>query len=156
VHYEEGIGLRFGPLGRLFGGFTGAGGRHRVRRAWDALKKNVRDGDAVIDVVGFSRGSALALEFALWTGTQPIEGLPPPVVRFLGLWDTVFSFGLPGNNINIGWTMSLPDKVDKCFHAMALDERRHTFPLTRLSVQVPDATGEGKLYELWFRGVHSD
>src|SRR5262249_29454896 len=41
-------------------------------------------------------------------------------------------------------------------HAMALDERRHTFPLTRLSVQVPDATGEGKLYELWFRGVHSD
>lgn len=157
VHYIEGVGVRFGILGRIAGGITGAGGRKRVEEAWSALKKNVAKGDANIDVVGFSRGAALALEFAEWVQKKPIKGQPgPPPIRFLGLWDTVHSFGLPGNSINIGWAMSLPRNVRKCYHALALDERRHTFPLTRLSTQVPNAAGEGRLYEVWFRGVHSD
>jgi len=53
-------------------------------------------------------------------------------VRFVGVWDTVASFGLPGNNLNIGWQLTLPPNVKRCYHAMALDERRGNFPLTRI------------------------
>jgi len=155
VHYVEGVGVRFGLLGRVFGGIAGAGGWARIRSARQALAENLARGDSVIDVIGFSRGAALALEFAERTLTMPARGAPLQV-RFLGLWDTVHSFGIPGNSINLGWEMTLPGNVRKCFHALALDERRHSFPLTRLSTQVADATREGRLYEVWFRGVHSD
>lgn len=40
----------------------------------------------------------------------------------------------------------MPDIVDHCVHALALDERRETFTPTR--------TPNGD--EVWFRGVHSD
>jgi hypothetical protein len=40
----------------------------------------------------------------------------------------------------------VPDIVDRCYHALALDERRRTFLCTR--------TPNG--YEVWFRGAHSD
>src|SRR5512138_1013973 len=39
---------------------------------------------------------------------------------------------------------------------MALEERRHTFHLHRLNARVEDADAEGRLFEVWFRGVHSD
>jgi uncharacterized protein (DUF2235 family) len=77
-------------------------------------------------------------------------------VRFLGLWDVVASFGIPGNEINIGWTLTLPDNVKKCYHAMALDERRGNFPLTRVQAAAEGLPTEGRLQEVWFRGVHSD
>jgi len=76
-------------------------------------------------------------------------------VRFLGLWDVVASFGLPGNAFNIGWTLSLPPNVQRCAHAMALDERRGNFPLER--VRKPDRSADPRrVEEVWFRGVHSD
>jgi uncharacterized protein (DUF2235 family) len=136
---------------------SGVGGRGRLLKAWKKLVENFARGDTVIDIVGFSRGAGVAIEFAEWTRSKKAKGhgVPRPV-RFLGLWDTVYSFGLPGNSVNIGWHMSLPDNVEKCFHALALDERRRTFPLTRLSARVADAGQDGRLYEVWFRGVHSD
>ena len=66
------------------------------------------------------------------------------------------SFGIPGNDINIGWTLTLPDNVRKCCHAMALDERRGNFPLTRVQTAVGGLSPTGRLQEIWFRGVHSD
>jgi hypothetical protein len=53
---------------------------------------------------------------------------------------------LPTQETNFGHKLSLPDNVEYCFHAMAMDERRQTFRITRL------LNG----YEVWFRGVHSD
>ncbi|HET9480625.1 MAG TPA: DUF2235 domain-containing protein [Candidatus Polarisedimenticolia bacterium] len=157
VCYQEGVGVRFGPLGKVVGGLTGAGGRTRLRRAWNRLLDNLEEGDATVDIVGFSRGAALALEFAEWIARKRLRGAcPRPKVRFLGLWDTVHSFGVPGNNINLGWAMNLPGSVEKCFHALALDEMRRTFPPTRLAARVDRAQQEGRLYEVWFRGVHSD
>jgi Uncharacterized alpha/beta hydrolase domain (DUF2235) len=72
------------------------------------------------------------------------------------LWDTVPSFGIPSIKLNIGWDLDLPDEVGRCYHALALDERRHTFGLHRLEAKVNDSTQPGRLFELWFRGVHSD
>jgi uncharacterized protein (DUF2235 family) len=140
--YYSGPGTRLGWVGRIAGGLTGAGGHTRVREALKAVQRNIARGDSTIDVVGFSRGAALALHFA--------NSLAPCVrVRFLGLWDTVPSFGVPGNSIDIGWKLDMPLWVDHCFHAMALDETRYNFLLHRLP---PNP----RLSQVWFRGAHSD
>ena len=142
VFYLPGVGTRFGWLGHILGAVTGMGGHRRVREALDAFRRNRIAGDCTVDVVGFSRGAALALHFA---NTLP-EGT---TVRFLGLFDTVPSFGIPGNNIDLGWNLGFPPAAQHCCHAMALNETRYNFPLHRLE---PNP----RLNEVWFRGVHSD
>lgn len=154
--YVEGVGTRFGIVGRVFGGVFGAGGKQRVEEAYEALEKNFREGDRVIDIIGFSRGAALALDFANKVHAEGVPGAPQPEIRFVGVWDVVPSFGIPGNDINLGYVLTLPESVKKCFHAMALDERRQNFGVQRVVTTVADATAEGRIYEVWFRGVHSD
>jgi uncharacterized protein (DUF2235 family) len=148
--YYKGIGTRFGEFGRILGGVTGAGGRDRVKDAVEAYDRNRANGDTVVDVVGFSRGSALALEFVNKVCRKGA------IVRFVGIWDCVPSFGVAAIPLNIGWDLDVPDQVAKCYHAMALDERRIDFQLHRPDATVADANQEGRLFELWFRGVHSD
>lgn len=70
------------------------------------------------------------------------------------MWDIVSQFGLPGRNVNAGHDLSIPRNLKNYFHAMALDETRALFPLTRLR-PLP-AGGPRHLQEVWFRGVHSD
>lgn len=154
--YREGVGTEFGLIGRVFGGAKGFGGHRRVKEGYARLEKNFRNGDKTIDIVGFSRGAALALHFANTIADQGVNGEKAPAIRFLGLWDTVASFGIPGNDINLGYKLYVPGNVKKCFHALALDERRFTFTPERLSATVDDAGEDGRLYEVWFRGVHSD
>jgi uncharacterized protein (DUF2235 family) len=149
--YLEGVGTRAGFIGRLLGGVAGLGARPRIREAMKQLEKNFEAGDRTVDIVGFSRGAALALHFANEVDDE-MDGAP---IRFLGLWDVVASFGLPGNDLNVGWHLTLPANVARCCHAMALDERRGNFEPTR--VEAPRGqTTDGRLEEVWFRGVHSD
>jgi len=150
--YRPGVGTRFGKLGKIFGGLFGAGADQRLDEMLKELESNFADGDRVIDIIGFSRGAALALEFANMVNDKK-QGAP---IRFVGLWDTVASFGLPGNRINIGHKLTLPDNVEHCFHAMSLDERRGNFPLTRVKALKGGQPIEGRAEEVWFRGVHSD
>lgn len=150
--YMEGIGIRKGFLGKLIGGLTGAGGRSRIREALTQLTQNMAAGDRTVDIVGFSRGAALALHFA----HQVEQKYADADIRFVGLWDTVASFGIPGNRINLGWQLTLADGVKRCYHVMALDERRSAFPLNRVRGKQHQAIGEARLQEIWFRGVHSD
>ncbi|HEX2060650.1 MAG TPA: DUF2235 domain-containing protein [Thermoanaerobaculia bacterium] len=145
--YVPGVGTRFGLLGKIFGTILGAGGRTRIREGLAALEANVAKGDRDVDIVGFSRGAALALHFANEVAERGLT------VRFLGLWDVVGSFGIPFNfgpfqfqRVNVGWKLTLPQGVKHCFHAIALDERRQAFRVTRVA----------GAYEVWFRGVHSD
>jgi uncharacterized protein (DUF2235 family) len=151
--YTAGIGTRFGVLGRVIGGSFGIGGRDRVRAAYEHLKDTWTPGEP-IDVVGFSRGSAVALDFVNHIAKRKhAAGAPQPPVRFVGLFDTVAAFGLPNvgpieeNDLNIGHDLTLPrGGVRHCFHALALDERRRAFSVTRLD----------GAHEVWFRGCHSD
>src|SRR6185312_17055559 len=83
------------------------------------------------------------------------EEQPGAEVRFLGRWDVGACFGLPGNDLNIGWHLTLPDNVKKCYHAMALDERGGNFCLTRVIPRTGGMVGD-RLKEVWFRGGHSD
>ena len=159
VFYQTGVGTRFGRLGRAIGGLTGKGGRSRVRKAVKKLRANLKKGDTTIDIVGFSRGAALALHFANKIEAGEPLGLTPktaPSIRFLGLWDTVPSFGAPSIPANIGWDLDLPDNVDACYHALSLDERRHMFKPERLEARAASADEPARLHEVWFRGVHSD
>ncbi len=150
--YLEGVGTRLSFIGKILGGLAGAGGRIRIKEARKALEKNFEAGDEAIDIVGFSRGAALALHFANKVN-KITNGAP---IRFLGLFDVVASFGVPGNDINIAWKLRLPDNVEHCCHAMALDERRGNFPLTRVRAKAGGRSTVDRLEEVWFRGVHSD
>ena len=154
-HYQRGVGSA-GLLRKVLGTVTGFGGRTFVRRALDKLNDNIERGDTTTDVVGFSRGAALALDFVneIAKGKAKLADGSIPKVRFLGLFDCVPSFGVAIIPLNIGWDLDLPANVEKCFHALALDERRGNFHLHR-----PKVLGErraGCLTEVWFRGVHSD
>lgn len=154
--YKEGLGTRFGPIGTVIGGVFGAGWISRLDETYSVLCDNYVAGDQLIDVVGFSRGSALALQFVNKVYTDGIHkgnsiSAAHPRIRFLALFDVVAAFGVA----NLGGPLAalqplhhlgLPSNVEHCYHAMALDERRRSFEVTR----VPGA------YEVWFRGVHSD
>ena len=149
--YMKGIGTRARSfVGRSFSEAFGIGGHRRVRQALERLENNIDAGDAIVDIAGFSRGAALALSFA-----NEIAGKMKDVdVRFIGLFDVVGEFGLPGEHVNAGHNLNMPRNAHNVFHAMALDESRLLFPLTRLSGSAP-TTGV-VLQEVWFRGVHSD
>jgi uncharacterized protein (DUF2235 family) len=156
--YFTGPGTRHGFVGKALGGLMGLGGRTRVAEAIKRVERKFSEGDYIIDVIGFSRGSAIALHFV--NELAEIGFLPgqhneavQPRVRFLGLWDVVAAFGIPRDvgflkfqKINLFWHLTLPAIVDHCFHALALDERRAAFQPTRVAGS----------YEVWFRGVHSD
>jgi uncharacterized protein (DUF2235 family) len=153
--YIVGVGTHVSFLGRLAGGLFGAGEGKKVDEAYDYLKEAFAK-DPIIDIVGFSRGAATALDFAnrvykarLKDGTG---AMVRPTIRFLGLWDTVAAFGIASlgfyfSRLNVGHHLTLPkDRIEYCFHAMALDERRTSFIVTRVH----------NGYEVWFRGAHSD
>ena len=149
--YIKGIGqLARTRIGRRAGvGASGFGGHRRVRKAMDRLENNIEAGDRTIDIVGFSRGAALAISFA----NEIAKKMPRVSIRFIGVWDIVGQFGAPGEHINAGHDLDFPPNVAHCFHAMALDESRLFFPLTRLG---KGRNTSSKLQEVWFRGVHSD
>lgn len=145
-HIYSGVGTRHGLIVKIFGGAFGAGGKSRVKKALCDLRESSDRGDHEIDIVGFSRGAAIAIDFA---NNLSAAGRS---VRFLGLFDLVASFGIPIDvgikfqSINLGYRLSMPKGVNRCYHALALDERRPYFRPTR----VKWAT------ETWFRGGHSD
>jgi len=149
--YLKGIGtLARSALGEKVAMAFGIGGHRRIRLAMERLENNFDAGDTEIDVIGFSRGAAVAVSFA----NRLAKRFPDVRIRFLGLWDIVGQFGAPGKDVNAGHDLDMPSNVDHCYHAMALDETRLLFPLTRLRRR--NETPPALLHEVWFRGVHSD
>jgi uncharacterized protein (DUF2235 family) len=154
--YVQGVGTKLGLVGKVAGGAFGAGWIDRVEETYSRLCAAYVRGDRTIDIIGFSRGSAIALDFAnkvsgngIRQGSTVVEASPK--IRFLGLFDVVAAFGVA----NLGFAfaefnplhhLKMPATVEHCFHAMALDERRPAFAVTRVA----------GAYETWFRGVHSD
>ena len=154
--YVPGVGTRKGIIGKIFGSVFGSGGQQRIEEAIDILEENFSKGDKEINIIGFSRGAALALEFANEIHEHGVNGEDTPIINFIGIWDTVASFGVPGNNVNLGYTLSVPPNAQRCFHALALDERRQGFPLTRVIQDSYSNTPAREITEVWFRGFHSD
>lgn len=164
--YLNGVGTKLGRIGRIIGGLFGVGGRSRVREMMARLRVEFEEeGDEVIVIIGYSRGAALALHFANLIAESEFkrkgsgETIEGPPIHFLGLFDTVASFGfsldyglIDTQRINIGWDLSVPANVLCCRHALAFDEVRETFRPTRLD---PGGTNPA-IEEVWFRGGHGD
>jgi hypothetical protein len=158
AEYFPGVGsgawfeTKFGKtLDFIFGGAFGIGAKGIVNQAFGRLKKNFEKGDRVIDIVGYSRGAAIARMFAdkTFRDYKKLGNLTePPEIRFVGLFDTVASFGNPFNDNELFFQKNLPRTVKNAFHAMSLDLNRKGFGLDR-------AYGENVL-EVWFRGGHGD
>jgi uncharacterized protein (DUF2235 family) len=153
--FYKGVGTRHGTLGKFVGGAFGVGGHDRVEDAAKDMARQFASGDRDIDIIGFSRGAALAVHFANVIGDSGItvNGVrEDPAIRFLGVFDVVAAFGIPidiglsFNRINLGYKLGLAKAVQRCYHALALDESRKAFRPTRVRGGC----------EVWFRGVHSD
>ncbi len=89
-----------------------------------------------------------------WCGEEAVR------IRFVGVWDTVGSLGIPLQGLR-GLTRQsytfhdteLSGSVQQACHALAIDERRAPFqPTTWLHVPKPGQTVE----QAWFPGVHGD
>jgi len=119
----------------------------------DAYMSDDRIGQTIeIDVVGFSRGAAMARDFAnrvarleaeryWWLKGFCID------LRFLGLWDTVAQFGTNGSD-NHRWQLGIPASVGAAYHAVALNEHRSLFPL--------EGAAGAAVIERGFVGSHAD
>lgn len=138
-----------------------------IEQQWRALLSELATAEAnetiPIDILGFSRGAALARHFgnlvsshvsqdlfefhdaALGTVTACVD------LRFMGLFDSVAQFGLTGSR-NAQYDLAIPAAWGWVAHAAALHERRMLFPLL-------SATGNSRplnVVESPFVGAHSD
>jgi Uncharacterized alpha/beta hydrolase domain (DUF2235) len=113
-------------------------------------------------IFGFSRGAALARAFSnrVAEKLQPaqagyaFEGYPARI-NFLGVFDTVASFGMPGKNWG-GWKtkdLTIPPHAESCHHYVAAHELRFSFPLDLVRDK---GQYHGNMVEKVYPGVHSD
>ena len=118
--FYKGVGTRHGTLGKLVGGAFGVGGHDRIEDATKDVARQFAIGDRDIDIVGFSRGAALAVHFANVIGDSgvTVNGIREnPAIRFLGVFDVVAAFGIPidiglkFNRINLGYKLGLAKAV---------------------------------------------
>jgi uncharacterized protein (DUF2235 family) len=90
-----------------------------------------------------------------------------PSIAFLGLWDTVDAYGVPIKELKIGidkfiWPLSfdnmqLDPRVERAFHALALDDERETFhPLVWDESAEPADAEPKRVNQTWFAGMHSN
>ncbi|HYM36228.1 MAG TPA: DUF2235 domain-containing protein [Steroidobacteraceae bacterium] len=81
--------------------------------------------------------------------------IPNVPIKAVGVWDTVGSLGVPayikGERVDLVRFVDtkLSDKVERGFHAMAIDEQRADFPVT------PWDRRNG-IEQVWFSGAHAD
>lgn len=101
-------------------------------------------------------------------------GRETPVIRFLGLWDTVAAYGLPIDEMTQGvsqwiWPLELPghtlhSSVKRACHALSLDDERTTFhPVlwnerqeTQPTSVATRYTSAERISQVWFVGVHAN
>jgi uncharacterized protein (DUF2235 family) len=82
-----------------------------------------------------------------------------PVIKFLGLWDTVGAHGLPGYVIGDGfkylefYDQVVPNVVNFACQALAIHERTTFFEPCHI---LPNSSGTVTIKETWFPGVHSE
>ncbi|WGE78117.1 DUF2235 domain-containing protein [Actinobacillus equuli subsp. haemolyticus] len=179
--YIEGVGTKDNASDSKIDKGTVSGGAKRINRAIKEIRalraKFPKDEYKLyIDVLGFSRGASLARDFInllnKFENNKPLGHK----FKFVGLFDTVGSFGNAGDDKNYkpidenqdseGWALwseifGTPSaekyepynlnlsrqSAKKIVHFVALDEYRKNFPLT-------DIEGAGETYR--FIGAHSD
>ena len=146
--YVTGPGSRGIWLNRLYEGVTGSGGKDRIYDAFEIWKYWQSRGSKETIIIGSSRGAVMAREFANQVSEANGE------IDFLGIYDSVGSFGLPINMTDIGYRKQIPSGVKYCAHALSIDEKRFTFRVVR--AEPAKTNTQTDIQESWFPGVHSD
>jgi len=145
-------------------GFTGL--LAKVKRALDEISKKRKDvvnkdeyvAGVEVNVFGFSRGAATARHFVSTKRSEIAMKLSTSKVNviftFVGLFDTVSSFGIDLNFENDTKELSLDmgGKAKKVLQLKALYEYRANFSLTDITSSIQAGVG----YELGLPGAHSD
>lgn len=175
LRYNDGVGTR--QYESFIGSALGVGLEERIQEGYVFLQQeilNARDDGFIprIYLFGFSRGAFAARWLA---SLIHFSGIPKDQVserpgmkncfegdvsaaeklktsgkyydirvEMLGVWDTVQT--TPTSDFGIS---ELPGNVTCAYHAMAIDETRSLFPVSRFK---PDK----RVTEVWFSGVHAD
>lgn len=171
--YTEGIGTADKKSDQVFpGGAMGEsiliylrGIKDKVQRGIVQMKekakekyfdKNIKIGKVTINVFGFSRGAAAARYFmsqeTLIQIRLKLKSSKDVTFNFIGLYDTVASFGVMHINDVYELNLDIGGKAKKVIHLTALDEYRENFKLTNINSSIKAGVG----YELAIPGVHSD
>ena len=90
---------------------------------------------------------------------------PPPIIEFVGVWDTVDAYGLPVDELTRAWDKviwpltakdrNLSKRIKRARHALALDEQRESFEPMLWNEEGGDE-GDERILQVWFPGVHSN
>ncbi|MBD1364586.1 DUF2235 domain-containing protein [Mucilaginibacter sp. ZT4R22] len=119
--------------------------------------KRIKEAYALYRDSNIRPGDAAAVEFRN-TYSQPYAN-----VKFIGVWDTVGSLGIPfmvmQNKRKYQFhDTTLSSHVDFAYHALAVDEQRKNFmpTLWRESENVAEKNPNQKMEQRWFPGVHSN
>lgn len=137
------------------------------------IYSNDPQANIIVNTIGFSRGAAESLDF----GNLVQQGVPipgefdangqsltysgdqAPQIGAMVLYDPVASFGIAGNDINLGYELNIPSSAEHVLEITARDESRLFFPLTS-AVNPNEETNwfynDGQVVELTMPGVHSD
>jgi len=169
--YADGPSLyHAGPGNNLYTDWdavTAASSGQILRNQWQSLMNALQRAQGAaapvpIDILGYSRGAALARDFANRIARQtrngwfsyddPLRGTIGLCVdlRFLGLFDTVAQFGLLGA-ANAGFDLGIGGAWSWVAHAVALHEMRSLFPLVSAGSE-----GSANTVEAPFIGAHAD
>jgi len=176
--YLNGIGTRDNGVNSDYGMAVGTNGIERINEALNDVNLifqqfQDKEGPRILDVFGFSRGAALARDFINQVHAK-LAGVVTEV-GFVGLFDTVGSFGLAGNNIDTRSDYPLLVSTDpklaamsgrfnfnlgaasatKIVHFTAKNEIRANFDLQTLRTS-EGATLPSNMEEIEVPGVHSD
>lgn len=116
-----------------------------------------------LSVFGFSRGAALARAFSNRVirackndGKVLLYEGHPLRINFMGLFDTVASFGVPAQNARTPFSerdLMVSSLVERCVHFIAAHEVRFSFPVDLIR---KDGKLAGNWLEKVYPGVHSD
>ncbi len=149
--YFSGIGTRGSRLEQIFDkafALPRLSLNAMLEEASTLVERHYKDGDEVF-LFGFSRGAATARRFAckLPAGVQ---------VRFMGVFDTVASFGKPNLKTDsdprsdvLFENGTIAASVQEAVHLVAIDETRLVFRPTLMN-------RDDRVTEIWMPGVHSD
>ncbi|MEN9763869.1 MAG: hypothetical protein RI906_3695 [Pseudomonadota bacterium] len=166
-HYMSGVGIPVADHG-IGGGrldvLDAGSARQRVDLMLERLNHDVHQRAAgsriQVDVIGFSRGAAMARDFANTVAQRIRSGHYTALQRcislnFIGLWDTVAQFGLDGQ-ANDRWNLSIPPEAHVVVHAVAVNEHRALFPGESILAATGQDPGKTRRLERGFIGDHAD
>jgi len=136
------------------------------------IKFNSLPNSIVLDVFGFSRGAAMARHFVNCIKQNFFDFEDSEInkafsnhnilINFLGIFDTVGSFGVAGDNDDFGFSFYIDSSwvKSKAVHIYALNEYRWGFDLQALiqkqDTNYPIDIIEDNFIEIGLPGAHSD